>query len=415
MTAGKGKRILLITSTQLSLNPRLVKEADTLSDKGYEVTVFYSYWNQWGAEFDNVLLPGKKWKAVLIGGDPEQKPAIFFISRLVHNLALLVNRRSRGKKMADTAIARSAWFLKRAAKKHKADLYIGHNPGALPATVEAANKNRKLCGFDAEDFHRNEMSDNPEHPDVVLKTCLENKYFPKLDYLSTSSPSIASAYKEIFPEIDFSVVLNAFPSIWSITKSSDNTSEPLRLLWFSQTIGIKRGLEDIISALALLKDYPFELHLLGNLPQDTRVNYIDKLVDKNIINVHFHKPIPSDELAGFASKFDIGLALEPAFSNNNNMALSNKIFTYLQGGLAIVASDTKAQGWLLNTYPQIGNTYKKGDPQALADVLLYYHQHRDELFKTRTAAFETARAELNWENESKKFLNIVQRTLLRDE
>ena len=391
----------------------MVKEADTLSEAGYEVTVLYSYWNRWGAEFDKLLIPQKKWKAILTGGDPEQKPLQFFVSRLIYNLALRANRKFGGKVLVDIAIARSAYFLKRAARKYNADLYFGHTPGALPATVSAAKKNRKPCRFDAEDFHRNEVSDNPNHPDVILKTYLENKYFPELDHLSTSSPVIASAYKELFPAIDFPVILNVFPAVRSISEPSTNTNGPLGLFWFSQTIGVNRGLEDIIAALTLLKSHPFELHLLGDLPEETKVNYIDKLIDKNTTNIHFHDNIPSDELAGFASKFDIGLALEPAFSNNNNMALSNKIFTYLQSGLAVAASDTKAQRRLLNTYPQIGKMYKKGDPRTLADVLLYYHQHRNELIKARVAAYEIAKTELNWENESKKFLNLVDQTIAR--
>ena len=50
-------KIVLISPGQPSLNPRLVKEADTLAANGYDVTVLYSYWNDWGAKFDKTLLP----------------------------------------------------------------------------------------------------------------------------------------------------------------------------------------------------------------------------------------------------------------------------------------------------------------------------------------------------------------------
>jgi glycosyltransferase involved in cell wall biosynthesis len=408
---GQRKKIILITSTQLSLNPRLVKEADALSGAGYDITVLHAYWNKWGAEFDKELVIRKKWKAICIGGDPEQKRAIFFLSRVIYNAALIINRKFSIKVLTDIAITRSSFFLKRAAKKYNADLYIGHNPGALPATVKAAKTNKKLCGFDAEDYHRNELSNDSNHPDVILKTGLEEHYFPQLDYLSTSSPSIASAYKQIFPHIDPVVLLNVFPSVSNIPDPVYNPDKPIRLLWFSQTIGMSRGLEDIVKALELLKDYPFELHLLGYLSEETKTNYIDKLINKNVVRTYFHSPMPSDELPVFASQFDVGLALEPAFSMNNDMALSNKIFTYMQGGLAIAASDTKAQHQLLSEYPHIGKFYQKGNAQALADILLYYHQHREKLFKTREAALEAANNELNWENESKKFLNLIEQTL----
>lgn len=408
-------KIILISTGQPSLNPRLVKEADTLAANGYDVSVLYSYWNDWGTEFDKILLPTKSWKAICVGGDPKHKTLPYYVSKLIHKVAKAVNNKTHGQRFSEFAIARTAYFMTRAAKKYKADLYIGHNLGALPATINAATKNKRLCGFDAEDFHRNEVSDDPNHPDVVLKAHLENKYFPKLDYLSTSSPAIALAYKEIFPQRDFAVILNVFPWISTIPELVANTNAPLRLLWFSQTIGKNRGLEDIVEALALLKKYPFELHLLGDLPEGNQANYIESLISGQNIDVHFHKPIHPDELPKFSSGFDIGLALEPGFSCNNSMALSNKIFTYLQGGLAVIASETKAQSWLISNYPQIGKLYRKGSAKHLAETLLFYHLHRDELFKTRVAAFEIGRVELNWENESEKFLSVIRQTLARHE
>ena len=79
-----GKQIVLITSGQPSLNPRLVKEADTLSAAGFDVTVLYAYWNEWGTRYDKELLAQKKWKAICIGGDPlASKVSTWFLSRLI--------------------------------------------------------------------------------------------------------------------------------------------------------------------------------------------------------------------------------------------------------------------------------------------------------------------------------------------
>ena len=111
------KKIVLISSGQPSLKPRLVKEADTLSANGYEVTVLYSYWNNWGTKFDKVLLPAKKWKAICIGGDPECKPFVYFISKVIHKTARAINKNTNGRRLAELAIARSAFFMIRAAKR----------------------------------------------------------------------------------------------------------------------------------------------------------------------------------------------------------------------------------------------------------------------------------------------------------
>jgi len=395
-------KVLLISTGQPSLNPRLVKEADTLAANGYEVTVLYSFWNDWGTKFDKLLLPTKNWKAICIGGDPEHKPLLYFISKVIHKAARTINKKTNGRWLAELAIARTAYFMIRDAKKYKADIYIGHNLGALPATITAAQANQKPCGFDAEDFHRNEVSDKIDDTEVLIRTHIENKYFPALNYLTASSPLIASAYSRLFPKLNPEVVLNVFPTDKRVLKP-EISNGPVKLFWFSQTIGHGRGLEEVIKALEQFDDGEFELHLLGqpdpafNINQKTRI--------------HFYEPIPSDEVINFASQFDIGLAVETGTPLNRDICLTNKIFTYIQAGLCIIASDTSAQVKLMSEYPVIGKIYQKNNPQSLADVLTYYQQHKDELFKARLTAIDVAKDKLNWETESKNFLTLVEQTL----
>lgn len=402
------KKIVLISSGQPSLNPRLVKEADALSDANYEVTVLYSYWNAWGTEFDRQLISSKKWKAICIGGDPKHKWGTYFISRFIYKVAQIVSRKTKGKAMADWAIARASYFLITEAKKHIADLYIAHNLGALPAVVAAAKANNKSCGFDAEDFHRNETSDDSNNEDVILKTNVENEYITQLNYFSTSSKQIANAYQQIFPNLRPVVLLNVFPnSHLSITKK--NIGQRLKLFWFSQTIGPDRGIDDIVKALQLLNKTDFELHLLGN-QSPANNSFIDKINNSNI-SIKFHDPVHSDKLIEFAAQFDIGLALEPGFSINNDIALSNKLFTYMQAGLAIIASNTAAQQDFMNQNPQIGSLYPKKDSEILANILLSYYQNKDKLTRCKSESLRLAHDQYNWEIESLKFLELVRHTL----
>jgi glycosyltransferase involved in cell wall biosynthesis len=404
------KKIVLITSGQPSLNPRLVKEADALADAGYNVTVLYAYWNDWGATFDELMLPQKKWNAVQIGGSPKKQPFVYFLSRLIHKISNLIYHKVGIKLFGNLAIARSSFFLSRQASKYKADLYIGHNLGALPATIKAAKYNHKPCGFDAEDFHRNEVSNDPNHADVKLKTYIENKYFPQLDYLTASSEQIANAYSVIFANIKPTVILNVFKKNNAEKSISLTQKDTIKLFWFSQNIGINRGLQDVLSALKTMEINKFELHLLGYADPELKHSLLEEYsLVSNII--HFHNPVPSDEIPTFASKFDIGLALEPGFSINNDLALSNKLFTYIQSGLAVIASDTIAQAAFINKYPDSGKLYKKKNPGSFAEALLAYSTNYELLDNTKKSNYKLGQTELNWETESSKFLKIVKQTI----
>ncbi|HEY2582758.1 MAG TPA: hypothetical protein VGI43_13170 [Mucilaginibacter sp.] len=402
------KEIVIISSGQPSLNPRLVKEADTLSDAGCKVTVLYAFWNAWGSRHDEQLLSEKKWKAICTGGDPKQKPVIYFLSRLLHKICLTRLKKTGGYGyLADFAIARSSYFLIRAAKKHKADLYIGHNLGALPAIVKASAKYKKPCGFDAEDFHRHEVSDDVNSFHYKLTTYIEDKYLPSVNYLTASSTLIAEQYNLLYNR-QVTTLLNVFPQKKPPVIVNRNADQPIRLFWFSQTIGPNRGLEKIIEAMGLAK-IDAELHLLGHPANGYKELLFRVAANTSLDNskMYFYEPVPADEIFTLASQFDIGLACETGFCLNNNMALSNKIFTYVLSGLAVAASNTPAQTGLMQQYPQTGEVYR--DATELSAILKQYNDNRELLYQTKKESFEIGQRELNWENESQKFLEIIRK------
>ena len=398
----------MISGGQPSLNPRLVKEADSLCNAGYDVTVLCCYWNQWGAWFDKQLIPTKKWKAISAAGDPENDKFTYFLSKVFYRIAKYINGVTGGKILADVAVSRAAYFLNRAAKKHKADIYITHHLGALPAAIAASKLHNAPCGFDAEDFHRNETSDDINNPDVILKTAVENKYFPQVSYLTASSRQIAQAYQQIFGGLEPTVLLNVFPkSNCKVTESKG----PVKLFWFSQTIGPNRGLNDVISALQMLDAINFELHLLGDtLPGGS--DFVTAILSSGI-TVKLHAPIHPDEIIPFANQFDIGLALENKAPINRDICLTNKIFTYMQAGLAIIASDTTAQEDFVTKNPTIGDTYPAGNAKAMATILSNYYNDRQLLTTAKNEALRLGHEQYNWEVEGIKFLEIVEQTLTK--
>jgi glycosyltransferase involved in cell wall biosynthesis len=390
-------KVILITSGQPALNPRLVKEADSLTTAGYEVIVFYVYWNDWGTEFDVRLLPQKKWKAIRVGGHPTAQPITYLFSRFLFKLTRLAIRFKW-----DSAISRSSFFLTRELKKHQADLYIAHNLGALPAAVKAANIYKKPCGFDAEDFHRYETTDDKSDPDVQLKIYIENKYIPQVTYLSASSPQIGERYEQLYPGKKAIILLNVFPKILNDTLQLREKISPIKLFWFSQTIGKNRGLEHVIAALKSFAPKTFELHLLGKLD-----DHIQALI--NHPDIYCYPPIPPDEIPGFANRFDIGLSTELTEPQNRDICLPNKLFTYIQSGLAVIASDTSAQKAFFNSHTGSGKTYT--NPDSLKETLHYYLQNPQAISEAKKTNYALGQTTLNWENESKQFLEIVARTL----
>lgn len=405
-----GQKVVLITSGQPSLNPRLVKEADALEEVGYQVTVIYQYRNDWATKLDQKLLAQKKWKTISVGGDPITKKITYLKTRIIFKISQkLVKLLGFKFGLAETAIGRCTPLLIKKAQSINADLYIGHNLAALPAAVLAAKKNHAKCGFDAEDFHRNESSDDKSNPDVLLKTYIEDKYIKQLDYFSTASPLISLAYQEIYPFLDPITLLNVFPT-QAINPRKKAREKSLKLFWFSQTIGLKRGLEQVINTMGALKEYSIELHLLGDIDIETQTHFslITQRYGLKSNMIFYYLPILPDEIFSFASQFDIGLATEISIPKNRDICLTNKIFTYIQSGLAILASTTTAQQMLMSSYPNMGLVYEN---KHLSNKILEYINSAPLLELHQNNACKYAMKALNWEIEKEKLLSTIKEVI----
>jgi len=401
------KRIVLISSGQPSVNPRLVKEANALSDEGFEVFVLYSFWTQWAWETDKQLFSKCKWTPILVGGSPNYNKLRFHYTRIRFKFANLISKKlTLGFGFAEISKGRAYCELLSKAKSIKGNLYIAHNLAALPVAVKAAKYNSSKCGFDIEDFHRHEVTDNINDYGYIHSKFIEDKYLEKCDYHTAASTLIAEEYKKLYETLSPIVINNVFE-----TKNNHflnkQSNDRLKIFWFSQVIGKKRGIEDAILALNMLNNPFIELHLLGNINSES-LFYFKGLVNFDLNNIFFHTPISPDKIFEFSSRFDIGLALEPGFCINNNIALSNKIFTYMQSGLAIIASDTLAQKQFMNENQEIGYVYPIGNAAKLAEVIQTFYTNRDLLKTCQKNATDAVLKVHNWEKESQKLISKIK-------
>jgi glycosyltransferase involved in cell wall biosynthesis len=403
-------RICLITPGQPSINPRLVKEADALVDAGHDVHVLCSHMVSWADEADKKLLATRKWSCLYVGGNIGSW--LYAWTRLRHGVV----RRFSGDWSADgllgiRALTRVTPELCDAAVRYRADLYIAHYSGALAAAARAANENGARVGFDAEDFETGyyDMDTGPKKIDRLIDD-VERKCLPACCYVTAASPGIAAAYQSKYGISMPRSVLNVFPLTERPPRFRDTSSNgPLRLYWFSQTIGPGRGVEDVIRAMGKLRSCDIELHLRG-LARPQHCRDLQELAARSEVRpnaVVLHSPLPPDEMIRAASEFDVGLALEQPVSLNRDICLTNKIFAYLLAGNAIAATATTGQKPIIDTIGKVGFLYQPGDVDGLAEGLRYWSQDREQLQIARQQAWWHGTRTFNWDIEKKKFLEVV--------
>jgi glycosyltransferase involved in cell wall biosynthesis len=406
-------RICLITPGQPSTNPRLVKEADALHDAGHEVHVLCSHYASWADEADKALLASRPWSCTYIGGAPRRASPTYYWTRARHALA----RRAFSVWPASSFLQRRvldriAPELERAALRTPADLYIAHYTGALPAAALAARRYGARLGFDAEDleFGGCHPEQCPSHQDLVLERS-QSRYLPKCDYVTASSSGIAEAYALSYRLLLPTTILNVFPVAHRPPKfRPTNADGPLALYWFSQTVGLDRGLPDAVRALGLLRGRRIELHIRGHLREAARQELMVLAASCGVQSQQFvfHPPGPPDEMVRLSAEYDVGLALEPGVTRNNDMAISNKLGTYLLAGNAVAATATSGQRSVVAKIGGAGYCYPWGDAQVLARGLLAWYENRKELDRARRQAWDWGTREFNWDLEKQRLLGVVE-------
>jgi glycosyltransferase involved in cell wall biosynthesis len=306
--------------------------------------------------------------------------------------------------------------LTREARRHPADLYIAHNLAALPPAAAAAEEYDARLGFDAEDFHRGELPETPENEAVRRQTgILEERYMTQCDYLTAASDGIADAYARVLDVPRPTTILNVFPLSERNTPVPDEELQKEKpdgttsLYWFSQTIGPDRGLEDALRALPLLSE-SVHLSLRGKWADGYKREFMGEAESLGVASrIHRLELVPPPEVVPRTSQHDIGLALEqPSASPNRRICVTNKLFTYLLGGVPFVATSTEGQQAVCEDLSEAARLYPPGSPKAFADAASGLINND----AAREAAARAGRERYNWDTEKKRFLEVVSSTLL---
>jgi glycosyltransferase involved in cell wall biosynthesis len=222
--------------------------------------------------------------------------------------------------------------------------------------------------------------------------------------------AMAKAYSSRTP----TVIYNTFP--WQERSQLDGKIGDRQNLdlpsihWFSQTIGQGRGLEILFQALPHINQ-PIEIHLRGNYPESSRQWLEPQIPQQWRDRLFIHATVPNHELLSRISEHDIGLALEVNNIPSRDLTITNKIFQYLQAGLAVIATNTEGQSEILNESPEAGQIIPSHDAIALASAINNFVNDPQKLAATKKTALLAAQEELNWENQESIILRLVTKAI----
>ncbi len=402
-------RVCLVSSIHPWINPRLVKEADWLVAHGHKVHVVTKRVHGWSDGPDQSLLASKKWRATrvnLLRDHPEGRRR-WMATAVRAELAMRSFEWTGNRRLAEVGYYRGLSEVLDAAVKTSADAYIAHTQGALPIAARAAAKRGVPFAFDCEDLLAEEAADGLQRPRqrrAILE--IERTYLPLASYVTATSHAMADYLESRYGLSKLFVVRNVFPlaDLNGVSAPRQRPPTPtVELVWISAAIGAGRGLADAVRALALLPDR-VRLTVFGRMLPEYEAEFSALVRELGVANrVMIHPVLDHAAIMPTLARFDVGLTLDSNNCRNRSLTISNKVYHYLQAGLALVATDTPGHREALVSAPGAGVVCAPGDVAGLANALQVYVGTPDALLHAKEAAWCAGQTHDNWDRESDIF------------
>lgn len=399
------KKILIVTASHLCRNPRVVKEASALGAAGYDVTVLTLSHSERFERTDRTLLQGQPFRRVAL--DYSASGVGVRIRHGAHRALTWVARALLDQTGVETATALGpAGPLLKLARRHVADLTIVHTEIPTWIATHLIAEGRRVA-IDVEDWYSEDLlpSDRRGRPLRILREA-ERFVLSNAFYSVATSQAMADALVAAFRCPPPTVIRNVFPLQPVSRVERPLGDKPLKLIWFSQTIGPGRGLDNFMRIWARTVT-PSRITLLGDERPGFRHELLRDLPSSHRERIQFLPLVTPEELPTLLAEFDLGLALEQRLPLNRDVTITNKVFQYLNAGLGVILTDTAGQREVLESHPAVGLLLNRAEPALLTARLDTLFSDRCRIRRMQEAAREAATTSFCWEIESKRLIAAV--------
>ena len=290
---------------------------------------------------------------------------------------------------------------------HKADLLWSNDLDTLWPNYWISKLKKKHLIYDTHEYFTGvpELESRPKVQRIWKK--IEKSIFPNLEHVITVNQSIANLYKEEYGK-DLLVVRN-IPPIFDVRTPSSRKNWGLpenELVFILQGSGINvdRGAEEAVAAIAETKSA--HLVILGGGDVLPALNEIVERLNLQH-RVHFFPRMPYNKMMECTRLADVGLTLDKDTNVNYRFSLPNKLFDYLQAGIAVIASGVVEVKNIVENY-RVGRIIKSHNPSDIAQLMNEFIENEALLKELKQNAKIAART-LHWDQEKTNLTQMINR------
>jgi glycosyltransferase involved in cell wall biosynthesis len=234
----------------------------------------------------------------------------------------------------------------------------------------------------------------------------ETIFIRSIDELITVSPAIAANYKYRYGIKNITLILNC--PIRSERKPGNLFHQKFGLppneLVFLYQGGLHsgRGLELLLETFKNLPREIGSLVIMGYGPMEKTIQKF--CIEHN--NVYFHEAVHPGKVFEYACSADIGFCLTDLSCLNHRYCLPNKVFEYIQAGLAVISTPLVEIQKIISNFDIgicISDEKEEDLKQAIIEVVTHHKRMKHNTVPPAS--------EYNWENQASKLKEIYTRLL----
>ncbi|TFH35448.1 MAG: glycosyltransferase, partial [Bacteroidia bacterium] len=335
------RRVLISVTSDVVTDQRVLKVAAEISATGADITIIGRKL-PWSLECDGIPWKVTRYRMIFKKG---------FLFYKFFNIRLLFSLFRSG-----------------------ADLLVSNDLDTLlPNFIVSRIRNIPLV-FDAHEYFTGspELSGRP-FVKYVWKM-VERMVVPRLKYFITVNDSIASLYEKEYGIKP--VVVRNFSANWpgNSSERSELGISKDDILCVIQGTGLNHGRGGMELLDAISDTDGIHLLVIGRGDQIGAMR--ERILEPGIINrVTFLTVMPWNDMMSYTAMADIGLSLDMKGSVNYENSLPNKIFDYMNAGLAVIATDIKEVSAVVNS-TGCGMIISEPDPRLIRDAIIRFRDDR---------------------------------------
>lgn len=218
-------------------------------------------------------------------------------------------------------------------------------------------------------------------------------------------------FKELSPQTPVEVLHNS-PILEYFPYNEEETST--LIIVHEGTLGYERGMMQILKALSLVsKKVDFKFLILGTILKDVRPAFNEE-VERLSLESAIEAPgeLPWMEFGKVEATGQIGLICSQPIPNHM-LSLSNKLYTYMACGLAVIGMKDSETDKILNRY-NCGIGVDTTMPEEIAKAIVYLAEHPEERKRMARNGRKAIEEELGWhrmEEKIKMLYSEIERKL----